>query len=107
MDFDHSIYHAGSHARSRAVDRVPEINWDNVDEKIEELAEEGTIIAEVRENEKRYRYLRNGDLFLPCVADSGYSFKVMSVMTWEMVKRNEQTTDIEALQHRLHRYHYQ
>lgn len=106
MDFDYSPYYSGPHARERVVERVPEANWDNADEVIINLAEEGTIMAEVKKEGKKYRYLRSGDFFLPCVADFGYIFKVMSVLPWDMIKRNENTSDFEALQYRLDRYHY-
>jgi len=84
MDFnDRIIYIASHHAQEQMVSRT-KCQWNEAKEKIERLANEGELLIEVDD----YRYIKNGDLYLPCVQFTGKPsnyFRVKSVLTWDMV----------------------
>lgn len=84
VDFnDRIIYIASSHAEQQMVART-KCQRKEAKEKIERLAREGELLIEVDD----YRYIKNGDLYLPCVQFSGLPsnyYRVKSVLTWDMV----------------------
>ncbi|MGA4519231.1 hypothetical protein ACPA0F_18395 [Solibacillus silvestris] len=107
MDFDYVRYIVGSHARERGLERIPGATTDNIDEKLQDLISDGTLLFDVRPGDGEfYRYFKSGEYFIPCVKKSLYEFRIMSILDWSMVIRNENTTDYDALQHRVRRYHY-
>lgn len=107
MDFDYVKYRPSPHARDRAVERVPGANKYNVKEKFQQLIEKGTLLFDINPGDgKCYRYFKSGDFFIPCIKYTESLFFIMSVIDWKMILRNENTSDFDALQWRLHRYHY-
>ena len=107
MDFDYVHYRTSPHARERGIERIPGANKYNIDKKFQQLIKDGTLLFDVRPNDgKFYRYFKSEDFFIPCVKEEDSYFRIMSVLDWQMVLRNENTSETDALQYRLRRYHY-
>lgn len=105
MDFNYVQYITGPHARQQAVARIPTATWDNVEDEIQKLLKDGKVLIDVKDsNGEKFRYIRSGPYFIPCVLEGNDNlYKVISLLTWDMVLRSD--TDDVALQFRLHRYH--
>jgi len=81
------VYLSSYHAEERIVDRTGCSRME-APQKVVEIAESAQLFLEFGP----YRYLRSadGNLFLPCILDkysnNNYTYKVRSVLRWEMVK---------------------
>lgn len=76
-------YVSSFHAEERLVERGSH-NWNEARAKVIALAETGQLIVEVDD----YRYIKNGDYYLPCVQHEHFgsnTYCVKSVLTWDMV----------------------
>jgi hypothetical protein len=82
--FDESIiYLSSSHAEEQLVARTG-CSPENAQNEVVRLAYEGKLLIVVDD----YRYIKNGDLFLPCIQYTGKPsnyYRVKSVLTWDMV----------------------
>lgn len=106
MVFDFTTYNPTLHAKEQAINRVPEVNSGNVEKLLTRLTEKGKILIDIVDNNgKKYRYIRSGLYFIPCVSDEGENnFSIISILTWDMVLRSD--TEVLALQSRINRYHH-
>jgi hypothetical protein len=67
------------------MERKPELQVEDINAYIKNLAETGVIVLDVKE----HRYIRNDDLFIPCIRweEKGKNvFRVKSILTWDMVE---------------------
>lgn len=82
--FDEEIvYFSSYHAEEQLVSRSG-CSPDVAKGEVIKLAQEGELLIEVND----YRYIKNGDFFLPCVHYAGKPrnyYRVKSVLTWDMV----------------------
>lgn len=85
--FNQSIidYVSGPHAIKRVKQRL-NIEQDIADYFIREKALQGKILLDI----KNHRYIKNGELFFPCVKIKNNLYKVKSVLTWDMVSERFQ-----------------
>jgi hypothetical protein len=84
-------YEISSHAMERYIERYPEENTVNIRDFILKKVKEGNVVLD----EDKHRYIRNGDLFFPCIKweERGKNvYNVKSFLTWEMVSHKFQTT---------------
>ena len=87
VDFKDSTiqYYSSSHAELRLTQRT-DCPPHQAAQMVRALAREGNLLFEVG----RHRYIRNKDLFLPCVVHrhsiNRNIYVVKSVLTWDMVK---------------------
>lgn len=84
------VYIASSHSIDQLIDRTDiKLSPKMAKSKIESLAREGELVIEVDD----YRYIKNGDLYLPCIQYTGmpsHVYRVKSVLTWDMVQHRFQ-----------------
>jgi len=78
-------YYSSSHAELRVTQRT-DCPPHRAAQMVRTLAQEGNLLFEVG----RHRYIRNGDLFLPCVIHRNSInrniYVVKSVLRWDMVQ---------------------
>jgi hypothetical protein len=86
IHFDYVRYFSSEHAEMRFIERT---DWSSSKEAardhIIKMAYNGSIILE----SKQYRYIQNGDYYLPCIKWSSRGenvYRIKTVMTWDMVK---------------------
>lgn len=80
---DQIVYLASPHAEDQIVARTG-CSLKKAKSEVEKLAKEGELLIEV----DNYRYIKNGELYLPCIQYTGRPknyFRVKSVLTWDMV----------------------
>lgn len=81
MVFNIVRYEAGYHSCQRAAERL-NISETEAKEVIEQLVSTGKVLLDTR----YHRYIKNGEMFFPCIKRRDNSFIVKSVLLWDMVK---------------------
>lgn len=94
MVFDEVHYVASDHAIERWCERVvPGFPEYQARQAVEFTARSGVVLLET----DGYRYIRNGDLFLPCVEFEPNTYRIKTILTWDMVDGR--------LQNIIYKYH--
>jgi hypothetical protein len=96
--FDEIRYLSTDHSVKRLrqrFSRFKHLRYSQAEQKCEELADTGQLLIEIDD----YRYIKNGDVYIPCMRHYKYknAYVTKSILTWEMVK--------ERLQSIIDRYH--
>ena len=85
--FDTVDYISSTHAEQRFIERVFSCSKEQAKEIILYAVRNGTVLIDV----EQHRYIKSGDLFFPCIKTSESSYKVKSVLPWDMVEHRLQS----------------
>lgn len=92
IHFNYVQYFCSDHAEKRYLERstLP-ISQDEARVQVIELAYNGSILLE----SDNYRYIQNGQYYLPCIkwkARGDNVYRIKTVMTWDMVENRLQSS---------------
>lgn len=85
VDFEAVRYIASRHSLDQVIDRFPGTHCDHAKGILEAMAYEGELLIQCGE----YRYLRHGSFFLPTSQIGDKVFRIITVLTWDMVEKGD------------------
>jgi hypothetical protein len=81
MVFNEVTYVIGQHAVERLIERLPGTSPQHARNLLENMSKNGTVIIDVG----KYRYIRYKDFLLVCALRQTKTYKIVSVITWDML----------------------